>query len=140
VPELFASDMAKIGIKVNIVVQPHPEYTASTVRGDYEGMTGSQFPIWDADDWISNLLPGSPRNVSHVDDAMIKDLQAKERAELDPQKRLDLLHQIVKYLAGQVYQITHPQAVQTNSAQPYVKNYAPRVGYQPELMVAWLDK
>jgi len=140
VPELFASDMAKIGIKVNIVVQPHPEYTASTVRGQYDGMTGSQFPIWDADDWISNLLPGSPRNVSHVDDPMIKDLQAKERAELDPQKRLDIIHQIVKYLAGQVYQITHPQAVQTDSSQPFVKNYAPRVGYEPELMVAWIDK
>lgn len=139
-PELFAADMAKAGIKVNIVVQDHPAYTATTVRGQYEGMTGSQFPIWDADDWFSNLLPGAPRNVSHVDDPTVKDLQAKERAELDVQKRLDIIHQLVKYLAGQVYQITHPQAVQTDANQPFVKNYAPRVGYQPTLMVAWLNK
>jgi peptide/nickel transport system substrate-binding protein len=139
-PELFAADMSKIGIKVNINVQPHPEYTATTVRGQYQGMTGSQFPIWDADDWFANLLPGSPRNVSHVDDPMVKDLQAKERAELDPQKRMDIIHQLVQYLAGQVYQITHPQAEQTDASQPFVKNYAPRVGYQPTLMVTWLDR
>ncbi|HTE84740.1 MAG TPA: ABC transporter substrate-binding protein [Dehalococcoidia bacterium] len=139
-PELFAADMAKVGIKVNINVQPHPEYQASTVRGQYDGMTGSQFPIWDADDWISNLLPGSPRNVSHVDDPTIKDLQAKERAELDTAKRMDIIHETVKYLAGQVYQITHPQAVSTDANQPFVKNYAPRVGYQPTYMVTWLDK
>jgi peptide/nickel transport system substrate-binding protein len=139
-PELFAADMAKIGIKVNINVQPHPEYQASTVRGQYDGMTGSQFPIWDADDWFSNLLPGSPRNVSHVDDPMVKDLQAKERAELDNTKRMDIIHELVKYLAGQVYQVTHPQIMQTDTNQPYVKNYAPRVGYQPTYMVTWLDK
>jgi hypothetical protein len=46
----------------------------------------------------------------------------------------------VKYLAGQVYQVTHPQIMQTDTNQPYVKNYAPRVGYQPTYMVTWLDK
>jgi peptide/nickel transport system substrate-binding protein len=139
-PELFAADMAKVGIKVNINVQNHPEYQATTVRGQYEGMTGSQFPIWDADDWISNLLPGSARNVSHVDDPKIRDLQAKERTELDINKRMDIIHEIVQYLAGQVYQVTHPQAVSIDANQPFVKNYAPRVGYQPTYMVTWIDK
>jgi peptide/nickel transport system substrate-binding protein len=139
-PEVFAADMAKIGIKVNINVQDHPVYTATTVRGQYDGMSGSQFPIWDGDDWFSNLLPGSPRNISHVDDPMVKDLQAKERSELDQQKRLDIMHQLVKYLAGQVYQITHPQAEATVSNQPYVKNYQPRIGQQKILMVSWLAK
>ncbi len=139
-PEVFAANMAKIGIKVDINVQDHPIYTATTVRGQYDGMTGSQYPIWDGDDWFSNLLPGAPRNVSHVDDATVKDLQAKERAELDPQRRLDIMHQLVKYLAGQVYQITHPQAEATDANQPYVKNYQPRIGQQKILMVTWLDK
>jgi peptide/nickel transport system substrate-binding protein len=140
VPEAFASDMAKIGVKVNINVQPHPAYTATTVRGQYEGMTGSQFPVYEADDWLTNLLPGSPRNVSHVNDPMLNDLVPRQRAEIDPQKRLDLIHQLVRYLAGQVYQITHPQDIQTDASQPFVKNYAPRVGYQPVYMVTWLSK
>ena len=140
VPDLFASDMAKIGIKVNIKVLEHAVYIATAERGQYEGFTGSQLPIWDADDWFSNLLPGSPRNVSHVDDARVKDLQAKERAEFDPNKRLAIIHELVRYLAGQVYQITHPQAVQTDASQTFVRNYAPRAGYQPVHMVTWLDR
>ena len=50
------------------------------------------------------------------------------------------MHQLVKYLAGQVYVLTYPQLSATTAVQPFVKNYSARLGYQPALMVTWLDK
>ena len=48
--------------------------------------------------------------------------------------------ELVRYSAQQIYYITEPQPVVTEARQSYVKNYAPRLGYQPTLSAAWLDK
>jgi peptide/nickel transport system substrate-binding protein len=140
-PEQFAADMAKAGIKVNVKVKPHPAYQASTARGDYEGIAGTGVQVYDPDDWFSAvLLPGTARNISHTDDPSVNDLTAKQRAEVDPQKRLDIVHQLVRYLAGQAYHLVEPQNIITHVQQPFVHNFALRVGYQPSLTVTWLDR
>jgi ABC-type transport system substrate-binding protein len=98
-------------------------------------------PVYDPGDWFNlTSLITSVRDISHVDDPMINDLTAKQQQELDTQKRLDILHQLVRYSASQVYYISEPQSVITEARQPYLKNYAPRLGYQPTLVAAWLDK
>jgi peptide/nickel transport system substrate-binding protein len=139
--EQMAADFAKVGVKVNIKIKEHAAYQASTIVGQYEGMAGNQVPVYDAGDWFNlTNLPGSNRDISHVDDPTINDLTAKQRAELDPKKRLDLLHELVRYSAAQIYYIVEPQAVVTEARQPFLKNYSPRLGYQPVFLVAWLDK
>lgn len=139
-PEQIAADLAKIGVKVTVKVKAHPAYQASTARGDYEGIAGTGVQVYDPDDWFSAvLLPGTARNISHTDDPLVNDLTAKQRAELDPKKRLDIVHQLVRYLAGQAYQLVEPQNIITHVQQPVVRNYALRVGYQPSLTVTWLD-
>lgn len=140
-PELWAAQLAPIGVKINIKLQEHAPYAATVARGQYEGTAGSASAVFDPDDWFSLVLsPGAARNASHVDDRTVNDLAARQRAELDTQKRLDLIHQLVKYLAGQVYYLVDPQLTFTEARQPSVKNYAPRIGYQPALAVTWLDK
>jgi ABC-type transport system substrate-binding protein len=141
VGEQMVANMAKIGIKLTIKRPEHAVFSATTGRGDYSGMGVSQIQLYDPDDFFSaDLLPGTARNVSHVNDPMVSDLVGKQRTELDPNKRLDIIHELVKYLAGQVYVLTYPQLFATSAAQPFVKNYSARLGYQPTLMVTWLDR
>ncbi|HTE83706.1 MAG TPA: ABC transporter substrate-binding protein [Dehalococcoidia bacterium] len=140
-PELWAAQLAQMGVKINIKLQEHAPYAATVARGQYEGTAGSASAVFDPDDWFSLVLaPGAPRNASHVDDKTVNDLTAKQKAELDPLKRLDLIHQAVKYLAGQVYYLVDPQVTVTETRQAYLKNYAPRIGYQPTLAITWLDR
>lgn len=140
-PELWSAQLAQLGVKINIKQQEHAPYAATVARGQYDGTAGSASAVFDPDDWFSLVLaPGAARNASHVDDAMVNDLAAKQHVELDPQKRLDIIHQLVKYLAGQVYYLVDPQVTVTETHQPYLRNYAPRIGYQPSIAVTWLDK
>lgn len=141
VAEAFVADMAKIGVKIDLTVKEHAANQASTLLGKFDGMAGNQVPVYDANDWFSlTMIPGAGRNLAHMDDPQVNDLVAKQRSELDVQKRLDIIHQLVRYLAGQAYYLVEPQAVQTEARWPFVKNYSPRIGYQPTFTVAWLDK
>jgi peptide/nickel transport system substrate-binding protein len=140
-PELWSAQLAPLGIKLNIKLQEHAPYAATVARGQYEGTAGSASAAFDPDDWFSLVLaPGAARNASHVDDSTVNDLAAKQKVELDTQRRLDLIHQAVKYLAGQVYYLVDPQVTVTEARQPYLQNYSPRIGYQPTLAVTWLDR
>ena len=140
-PEQWAAGLKPLGVSLNIKLQPHAPYAATVARGQYDGTAGSASAVFDPDDWFSLVLaPGAARNASHVNDAIVNDGAAKQRAELDPQKRLDLIHELVKYLAGQVYYLVDPQVTLTEVRQPYLRNYAPRIGYQPSLAVTWLDR
>jgi peptide/nickel transport system substrate-binding protein len=139
--DAFASSMAKAGVKVNINIKEHAAYQATTIRGQFDGMADDQVPVYDPSDWFSlTNQPGGVRNIAMMNDSTVNDLFAKQRAELDPKKRLDIVHQLVQYCAGQAYYLVEPQIQSTETHQPYIKNYAPRLGYQPTLMVAWLDK
>jgi ABC-type transport system substrate-binding protein len=116
-------------------------HLATTARGQYSGLAGLQLQMFDPGDWFTAaLLPDSSKNVSHVNDSKVTDLVNKQQTELDHQKRLDIIHELVRYLGGQVYQLVLPQAETTQTWQPFVKNYSPRPGFQPSLAVAWLDK
>lgn len=140
-PELWSSQLAQIGVKINIKEQEHAPYAATVARGQYEGTAGSASAAFDPDDWFSLVLaPGAARNASHVDDATVNDLSAKQHVELDPQKRLEIIRQLVKYSAAQVFYLVDPQVTVTETHQPYLRNYAPRIGYQPTIAVTWLDK
>jgi len=139
--DLFASSMAKAGVKVNISIKEHAAYQASTSRGQFDGIAGGQVPVFDPSDWFTlTNQTGAVRNIAHLSDATEDDLIAKQRSELDPKKRLDLVHQLVQYCAGQCYYLVSPQIRTTEARQPFIKNYSPRMGYQPGFMVAWLDK
>jgi len=78
--------------------------------------------------------------MSHVNDPTVNDLIAKQRAELDTQRRLDIFHQLDKYLAGQVYHLVMPQSIITQAWRPSVMGFTTRLGFQPTFMVTWLDK
>jgi len=140
-PEQWAASLKPLGVTLNIKLQEHAPYAATVARGQYNGTAGSASAVFDPDDWFSLVLsPGAARNASHVNDPMVNDGAAKQRAELDPQKRLALIHDLVKYLAGQVYYLVDPQVTVTEVRQPYLRNYAPRVGYQPSIAVTWFDR
>jgi len=139
-PEVFAANMAKIGIKVGLKIGEHAAFQATTLIGNYEGFAGYVIYLLDSDDFFSTLLPGARRNLSHVNDPHLTDLEAKQRAELDTTKRLAITHDLVQYLAGQVYVLPKPQIVTTWASQPVLKNFKPRFGYQPVFNVVWLDK
>lgn len=137
----FAASMAKAGVKVNINIKAHAAYQATTIRGQFDGMACDQVPVFDPSDWFSlTNQAGAIRNIAYENDPTVTDLFAKQRAELDINKRLDLVHQLVQYCAGQAYYLVEPQISITEARQPFIQNYSPRLGYQPTLMVAWLNK
>ncbi len=139
--DAFASSMAKAGIKVNINIKEHAAYQATTIRGQFDGMACDQVPVFDPSDWFSlTNLPGAIRNIAYENDPTVIDLFNKQRGELDTKKRHDLVNQLQQYCASAVYYLVEPQITTTEARQPYIKNYSPRIGYQPVFMTAWLDK
>jgi ABC-type transport system substrate-binding protein len=66
-----------------------------------------------------------------------------QRRTFDVSKRREIVYDIQRYLAQQVYYLyTSPSSKVVGAWEPYVKNYMPNIGndYGQRLMAAWLDR
>ena len=57
-------------------------------------------------------------------------------------KRREIIYDLQRYLAEQVYMVYGPSVNAVAAWEPYVKNFGPNFGhdYGGRLMVAWIDK
>jgi ABC-type transport system substrate-binding protein len=87
-------------------------------------------------------IPGQPLNSSGVNDPKLTEMIRLQRRTFDVAKRREIIYDIQRYLAEQVYYLYDPSVSTVAAWEPYVKNFAPNLGhdYGPRLMVAWLDK
>jgi peptide/nickel transport system substrate-binding protein len=87
-------------------------------------------------------IPGQPLNSSGVNDPKLTDMIRLQRRTFDVAKRREIIYDIQRYLAEQVYYLYDPSVSTVAAWEPYVKNFAPNLGhdYGSRLMAAWLDK
>src|SRR3989441_8936437 len=104
---------------------------ASAIYGKFEKLAHSLrggTPI--ADLSLYNFhVPGEALNSSGVDDPKLTDMIRLQRRMLDPVKRREIVYDIQRYLAEQVYYHYDPSVSTVAAWEPYVKNFAPNLGH-----------
>jgi len=132
------------GIDTELRGKEFGAFMASVIYGKFETLAHSLrggTPI--ADLSLYNFhVPGEALNSSGVDDPKLTDMIRLQRRTLDPVKRREVVHDIQRYLAEQMYYHYGPSVSTVAAWEPYVKNFAPNLGhdYGGRLMVAWLDR
>ena len=65
-----------------------------------------------------------------------------QRRTVDVARRREIVYDIQRYLAEQVYYAYGPSASAVAAWEPHVRNFAPNIGhdYGGRLMAAWLSK
>lgn len=88
----------------------------------FAGPTGGGGGGAAVDDYVAVVVTGDPTNFTGVSDPVIDDLYRRERGELDPTKRRDLLWELQRYLWDQqyIFQLGNVQLYQV--MQPWEMN------------------
>jgi len=142
--DLAADNLAKIGVTVEFKPEEYGKYISTTYLGKFEKMAiGPQLPGNDVDDWLyDGFYPEQPHNRSHVADAELNKMLIAQRRELDPKKRLAIVHDIQRYLADKAYYVFLPSWPWYITHAPQVKDMKYHDGFSlgHRLMFTWLDK
>ena len=141
-PELTASMLADVGIKMDIRVVDHSVHlkTSNVGVGDYD-MAHSRVKGSEVEDLLLTFLPGNPKNGSHVDDAVLSKMIADQHVMTDPTQRFNAIREIQKYLADQVYLFYIPDRQGEYFWQPEIKGFRPHAGNTEgrDWERAWID-
>jgi ABC-type transport system substrate-binding protein len=142
--DLAGDNLGKIGINVEFKPEEYGKYISTTYLGKYEKMAiGPVTPFTEVDDWLFGAFyPEQPNNRSHVADAELNKMLLAQRREMDPQKRLAIVHDIQRYLVDKAYYTYLPTSPQYITHAPHVKGmkYHDGFGLGPRLMFTWIDK
>ena len=132
------------GIDTEIRGKEFGAFMSSVIYGKFEKLAHSLrggSPIADIT-LYSGHIPGEALNSSGVDDPRLTEMIRLQRRTLDTAKRREIVYDIQRYLAEQVYYSYDPSTTTVSAWEPYVKNFAPNLGhdYGGRLMAAWLDR
>ena len=132
------------GIDVELKLKEYGAYVSSTIFGKFDRMAGGLFGAWAVPDaYLYNYyVPGQITNASGVNDPKLTEMIRLQRRTFDVRKRRDIIYDIQRYCAQQVYMLYGPSVRAVSAWEPYVKNFGPNIGfdYGGRLMVAWLDR
>jgi len=141
--DLAADNLAKIGINVEFKPEEYGKYISTTYLGKFEKMAiGPQLPGNDVDDWLyAGFYPEQPHNRSHVADAELNKMLIAQRRELDPKKRLAIVHDIQRHLADKAYYVYLPTNPWYITHAPQVKGLKYHDGFSLgyRLIFTWLE-
>jgi len=142
--DLAADNLAKIGVTVEFKPEEYGKYMTTTILGKYDKMAmGPQLPGNEIDDWLyGGFYPEQPQNRSHVADAELNKMLLAQRRELDPKKRLAIVHDIQRYLADKAYYVYLPSWPWYITHAPQVKGMKYHDGFSlgHRLMFTWLER
>ena len=132
------------GIDTELRGKEFGAFMASVIYGKFEKLAHSLrggSPIPDIT-LYNGHVPGEALNSSGVDDPKLTDMIRLQRRTLDVAKRREIVYDIQRYLAEQVYYHYDPSVLTVAAWEPYVKNFSPNLGhdYGGRLMAAWLDR
>jgi peptide/nickel transport system substrate-binding protein len=132
------------GIEAELKLKEYGAYISSTIFGKFERMAGGLFGAWTVPDmYLFNYhMPGQILNASGVNDPKLTEMIRQQRRVFDVRKRRELIHDIQRYCAQQVYHLYGPSVNSVAAWEPYVKNFGPNVGpdHGGRLVAAWLDR
>ena len=142
--EITLKNWKAAGIDGELKLKEYGAFVSSTIFGKFDQMAIGLFGAWaDADSYLYRLyMPGQMTNAAPVNDLRLVEMIRLQRKTFDVAKRRDIIWDIQRHCAQQMYYgygVT-PSAV--SGWEPYVKNFGPNIGfdYGGRLMVAWIDK
>jgi len=142
--QLIVKYFKDIGIDAKLDTKEYGAYITTCFYGKFDSMAfGPQTPFLDGDNYLFGYYyPGELKNQSHVNDPVAADLVIRQRRTAEPTKRREIIHELQRYLAKQVYYTTSVGQVYTAVWDGALKNYGPNLGYDygGRLVAAWLDR
>jgi peptide/nickel transport system substrate-binding protein len=132
------------GIEAELKSKEFAAFMSTTIFGKFDKMAHSLrggTPVPDITLYAAHI-PGQPLNSSGVDDPKLTEMIRLQRRTYNVSKRREIVYDIQRHLAEQVYYHYDPSVTTVSAWEPYVKNFAPNIGhdYGGRLMVAWIDK
>src|SRR5262249_56166159 len=96
----------------------------------------------DPDSYLETLLPGDPLNVAGVNDSKLTEMVKRQRRTFKDSARRDIVYDIQRYCAQQVYYACGPSPSVVAAWLPYVIDFGPNIGpdYGGRLMSPRVDK
>ncbi len=143
--QIMLRNWKNVGIETDLKLKESGAFIASLVGRKFEKVAitlrgGGTSP----DAYLAGgHLPGQPLNTAGVNDPKLTEMIKLSRRTFDVGKRREIVFDIQRYLAQQVYYLyTSPSAKVIGAWEPYVKNYMPNIGndYGQRLVAAWLDR
>lgn len=144
--EITANMLKQVGINVSLNGQDYiSQYIGKTFVGDFEGMSvGPQSALFEADEYVFTMFHStSRRNHSQVKDPEMDRLIDAERTEPDPEKRIELIHDITRLNGEQMYCVPMTVETRVSTYQPEIRGiaYGSSYGAGTETMAGlWIKK
>jgi peptide/nickel transport system substrate-binding protein len=134
----------KGGIEAELKLKEYGAFISSTIFGKFDKMGSGLFGAWtDPDSYLYRyFIPGQAQNASGVNDPKLTEMIRLQRRTFNVAKRREIIYDIQRYVAQNVWGLYGPSVSAVAAWEPYVKNFAPNIGhdYGGRLMVAWLDR
>ena len=142
--QIYLRGWKAAGIDAELKIKESGAFLSSAMLGRFDRMMlGMRGGVLFPDPYLESFhLPGLRTNCSGVDDPKLTEMIRAERRTLDAAKRRDVVWDIQRYLAEQVYYFYGPSARVVAAWEAHVRNFAPNLGndYGGRLMAAWLDR
>lgn len=141
--QLTVKNWNAVGVATELRVKEYGGFLASLATRKFEAIAlGLRGAATDPDAYLAACLPGDPSNTAGVDDAKLTDMIKLQRRTLDVRRRHEIVHDIQRHIARQVYYLHGPSVISVAGWESYVRNFSPNVGhdYGGRLMSVWLDK
>jgi peptide/nickel transport system substrate-binding protein len=142
--QLILRYLKEVGIDTKLDQREYGAFIASCYFGKFDSLTyGPQTPFLDPDNFIYGMhYPEELKNQSHVNDPIVTDLLVRQRRTAAPAKRRELLAELQRHLAKQLYYVQLASAVTIAVWEGTLNNYGPNLGYDygGRLVAAWLDR
>jgi peptide/nickel transport system substrate-binding protein len=138
------SELKQIGIEATLKQIETAQWHATATRGDFQiaaNLTGIGADDPDAN-FYENFACGSPRNYSFYCNEQVMAQIHQQSQELDPKKRLAMVHAIQKQLEADAARPLLDWRLDYFTVWPHVKNFIPHQSIYnfARLQEVWLDK
>jgi peptide/nickel transport system substrate-binding protein len=141
--QVYQRGWKEAGIDADLQLKEQGAFMASALFGKFARLMMAQRggPLFPDPYLAAFHLPGQLANASGVDDPRLTEMIGLQRRTLDPARRRDIVHDIQRYLAEQVYYVYGHSDRVVAAWEPHVRSFAPNLGndYGGRLMAAWLD-
>lgn len=144
--ELLQAQLKSVGI--NLVGKLTDERAALARRGEFDINIGGNLARVDIDADLFGVFHSTAlQNLGKVKDAKLDRLLEAQRREPDPQKRMEIVREAVRYINENVFASAFPRNLTIDHWHLWVKGYAPHIseasgslGPQGLTVDAWLEK
>jgi peptide/nickel transport system substrate-binding protein len=140
----LAGHLRRVGVELQIVAEEHAPYIRGSFLGRFEEASwGPSSLFTEVDGYLSSFFrSGQAGNRSHVVDAQLDGMLEAQRRGTSPSSRKQVIDEIQRRAAAQVYYVFTPYPRNVSSWAPRLRNYGPKNSFDrgAQLEVVWLDR